>query len=578
MRIAAAMLLLLPWTLPGQLSIATQVRNGVVRAVVLHGADLSAVSDDSPARSGENLVLTGSGFGGNLQVIVGGSFVDAAVVDDANAQFTLPAGAGGSFIGIAALSDGVWSNAATLPSDIPADLAQLSSSEVQALALNTASSAAGDRLAVVVVDRAGNILAIYTRPSAGEAEIEKALSLARTGAFFSNQATPLSSRTVRAISRVNFPEGIPNQAAGPLYGIENTNRGCGFNARFIPGQEVPTPLAADGVGYSQGIATVPGGLGLYRNGSIVIGGIGVAGLASDDADEYAAAKGAATSGYFVGLPLPAPGAVYVNGFQLPFINHVVKNSLGPAPPDVQAASAPGGSFQFPPRNGSAVPDGWLIGPQSGAALSSADVNTIVQNAVSTATLTRAAIRLPLNSRARMVISVVDTDGSILGLYRMPDSTIFSIDVAVTKARNVVYFSGPNRDARDLAGLPSNTAVTNRTIGFGAQIYFPSGIWNTAPGPFYQMYLDDLANPCTQGHQAPGPNQSGIVFFPGSSPLYRDGRLIGGLGVSGDGVDQDDFVTAGGANSFEAPPGIRADQFSIRGVRLPYLFFPRNPEQ
>jgi uncharacterized protein GlcG (DUF336 family) len=202
----------------------------------------------------------------------------------------------------------------------------------------------------------------------------------------------------------------------------------------------------------------------------------------------------------------------------------------------------------------------------------------VQNAVATANRTRAQIRLPLGSRAKMVISVADLDGSVLALYRMADSTVFSVDVAVTKARNVVYFSGPNRDPRDLTGVPAGTAVTNRTIGFGAQIYFPSGIWNTPPGPFYQMYLDDLANPCTQGHQPPNANQSGIVFFPGSAPLYRNGQLVGGLGVSGDGVEQDDYVTAGGARGFEAPASIRADQVVIRGVRLPYWLFPRNPEQ
>jgi hypothetical protein len=143
---------------------------------------------------------------------------------------------------------------------------------------------------------------------------------------------------------------------------------------------------------------------------------------------------------------------------------------------------------------------------------------------------------------------------------------------------MVYFSGPNRDPRDLPGVPIGTAVTNRTIGFGAQIFFPSGVWNTQPGPFYTMYLDDLANPCTQGHQPANPNQSGIVFFPGSAPLYRNGKLVGGLGVSGDGVEQDDYVTAGGALGYEAPASIRADQLVIRGVRLPYWLFPRNPEQ
>jgi len=49
-----------------------------------------------------------------------------------------------------------------------------------------------------------------------------------------------------------------------------------------------------------------------------------------------------------------------------------------------------------------------------------------------------------------------------------------------------------------------------------------------------------------------------------------------LGVSGDGVDQDDYVAAGGAAGFEAPTQLRADQVLINGVRLPYQKFPRNP--
>lgn len=54
-------------------------------------------------------------------------------------------------------------------------------------------------------------------------------------------------------------------------------------------------------------------------------------------------------------------------------------------------------------------------------------------------------------------------------------------------------------------------------------------------------------------------------------------LVGGLGVSGDGVEQDDYVTAGGIVGFEAPAEFRADQFVVDNVRLPYFKFPRNPE-
>ena len=94
---------------------------------------------------------------------------------------------------------------------------------------------------------------------------------------------------------------------------------------------------------------------------------------------------------------------------------------------------------------------------------------------------------------------------------------------------------------------------------------------STPGPFFNLYQQEVANPCTQGFQsgAPNVNKSGIIFFPGSVGLYRNGVLVGGLGVSSDGVDQDDFVTSAGAAGFEAPAQIRADELSIQNVRLPY---------
>ncbi len=373
---------------------------------------------------------------------------------------------------------------------------------------------------------------------------------------------------MRSISRVNFPEGIPNQPAGALFGIENTNRGCDFNVDFLPGQLYPRLLSAAGTAYGGGMATVPGGLPLFRDGLTVIGGIGVAGLDTDDQNENAASTAAQTAGFFVKLPLPDPGAVYIDGFRLPFTS----------PTPTRAATDPGGIFEIAPRNGAPAADGWLAGPQAGGALSADDVRGIVQKAIDRATVTRAAIRLPLGSRTRMVISVADPGGNILAIYRMPDSPIFSIDVALTKARNVVYFSSLDRDARDLPGVPPGTAVTNRTVGFASQTFFPSGIYDSRPGPFADMYAADLAVPCTLGRQAANANQSGIVFFPGSAPLYRNGVLVGGLGVSGDGVEQDDYVTAGGAQGYEPPANMRADQIVLRGVRLPYWKFPRNPEQ
>jgi len=209
-------------------------------------------------------------------------------------------------------------------------------------------------------------------------------------------------------------------------------------------------------------------------------------------------------------------------------------------------------------------------------LTQAEVQSIVDQAIATANTTRAVIRLPDGQRAKFVIAVVDLDGSLLALNRMSDATVFSIDVAVAKARNMVYFSSGGVNPADLPGVPAGTAVTNRTISFGAQPFFPPGIDGTASGPFFSLYQFDITNPCTNGRQPANPNQNGVVFFPGSVPLYRGNVLVGGLGISGDGVEQDDFVSAGAATAFAAPTAIRADQLIINGVRLPYLKFPRNP--
>ena len=84
--------------------------------------------------------------------------------------------------------------------------------------------------------------------------------------------------------------------------------------------------------------------------------------------------------------------------------------------------------------------------------------TIITAGINQANRTRAAIRLPLDSRTRMVFAVTDQTGAILGLYRMPDATVFSIDVAVAKARNVAYYADPTQlQPIDNPGVPVGTA-------------------------------------------------------------------------------------------------------------------------
>jgi uncharacterized protein GlcG (DUF336 family) len=473
----------------------------------------------------------------------------------------------------------------------PSSVQSLTTADVTSLVQAAAQAANPNTMVIAVVDRAGNVLGVYRKPSAPtlatgnfNAQVdtnELAVSLARTGAFFSNDQAPLSSRTVRFISGIHFPPGIANTPNAPLYGIENTNRGCTLSTNFTVGQSVLPARSINGATTGLGITTGkvdvndsnpnavnPGGVPLFRNGSLV-GGIGVAGVTPDVA-EYAAYAAATSNGF--GPTPAAPGVVFIGGVALPFVNQIT------LPTGVGAGTFTGSFVVSPSASPGTPPEGMLIAPAAGplGGLAAPDVSKIISNAIATANTTRAVIRLPIGSSTRMSIAVADLDGTIIGLFRMADSTVFSIDVAASKARNMVYFNGAARSAADLTGVPIGTAVTSRTIGYGAQPLFPPGIDGSSPGPFFNLYLRDVANPCTQGFQAAGPNQSGVVFFPGSVPLYRNGVLVGGLGVSGDGVDQDDFVASGGSAGFEAPTAIRADQIAVQGVRLPYLKFPSNP--
>lgn len=460
--------------------------------------------------------------------------------------------------------------------------------DVQSI-VTAAAASVNVPLVIAVSDRSGNILAVYAKanaPAMSPANFgvqapsaEVAAALARSAAFFSNDQAPISTRTVRFISASHFPPGIADTESGPLYGIENTNRGCGFDVTYLPGQSLPIPTALSG-GPSLGIITGkpdamdsdnlavnPGGVPIFKGGEVA-GAIGVTG-ADAATDEYAAVAGTIANGF---VPqVAAPGAVVVGGVTLPFVEQTTI-------PAGESAGTANGSYQLGPlASPGPTPEGDLIaetGSTQGG-LTQSEVESIVQNALATANLTRAVLRLPEGSRARFAISVADLDGHLLALYRMPDATMFSVDVAVAKARNVIYFSSA---PQELSPLPQGTAVTNRTIGFSAQPLFPSGIDGTQPGPFFSLFQYDLANPCTQGHQAANAFQNGVVFFPGSAPLYRGNQLVGGIGISGDGVDQDDFVAAAGAAGFAAPQAIRADNYTIRGVPIPYQKFPRDPEQ
>jgi uncharacterized protein GlcG (DUF336 family) len=349
--------------------------------------------------------------------------------------------------------------------------------------------------------------------------------------------------------------------------------------------------------------------------------VGVAGVSAPRA-EYAAAIGA-TEGSSVGIttaiafpdPLPGPGAVFLDGVRLPFFSTCTNSAcvtaaVRQAPDGAMRGSLSDVTSVVSPRDGIDAPEGYLIGPIASTAaggLTGDEVRRLVEQAVARANVTRAQIRLPPGQTTRMIVAISDQSGKLLAAYRMADATFFSFDVATSKARNAYYFS--TREGYDVLRQAAQNsqgesyrwepeppagrgwAITNRTLNFGGQPLFPPGIDlenRGTPGPWFDLFVYDTQNPCTEG---PGPsrggnraytNQSGIVWFPGSAPLYKSGQLVGGIGVSGDGVEQDDDVTAAAVEGFEPPAELRVDQSFIVAssgdrIRLPYWKFPRNPE-
>src|SRR5271168_238292 len=232
------------------------------------------------------------------------------------------------------------SGGVTFPPGPPPETETLSAADVQMVVQAAATAAPSDAMAIAVVDRLGRILAVYVGPSAPPTSLgnfgamipsgDLAVALARTGAFFSNDEAPLSSRTVRFISGIHFPPGVANAANAPLYGIENTNRGCTLAKNYLPGQALEPSLAL-GSGAGLGIVTGktdlldsdanavnPGGVPIFRSG-VVVGGVGVAGDAAD-VMEYAAYAAATSNGFG---PTPAsPGVVFLNGIALPFVDQM----------------------------------------------------------------------------------------------------------------------------------------------------------------------------------------------------------------------------------------------------------------
>jgi len=302
-----------------------------------------------------------------------------------------------------------------------------------------------------------------------------------------------------------------------------------------------------------------------------------------------------------------------------------------------------GANRFPIRGGT-------DGAANPSPLTDTEVRAILEEAFKIFSRARAQIRQPLDSRMQATVSVVDTHGQILGIVRTPDGPIFGTDVSLQKARTAAFFSNSVAAQQLLAtpvvpgttnvpayvqrvrtflgdpnALTGTVAFADRSGGNLSRPYFPDGEIGRPPGPLsvdqsaqfsplaVGLQLDlvvpnigahlafvrsngasaDTPQRCTQVPAIPGTGgqvrlANGMQIFPGSVPIYRGDKLIGGIGVSGDGIDQDDMASFLGLNNAgvrlgtisNAPKAIRADNIVVNlgnaNVRLRYVNCPFAP--
>ncbi len=535
--------------------------------------------------------------------------------------------------------------------------------------------ARGALATIAVVDRSGNVLAVFKMTGAaatftisggrgvtggleGVAIVPSeyaAISKAITGAYLSSEGNAFSTRTASQIVQENFNPGELGSPGGPLFGVQFSSLSCSdvVAAGVTPGPK-PSPL---------GLAADPGGLPLYKNG-IVVGGVGVIAdgvygldlnlkdidLDLDELIAVAAARGwdapanrradritadgrtfryvdseAISSNPATAPALPGAGALVTVAAYKPVAAVSAGVAFSTAASGFRADTttpAFAGLNAYVLDNGAGVN---RFPPMAGTDtfLTAAEVTRILAEAIKIANRSRAQIRQPLGTPAQVTISVVDTTGAILGVIRTPDAPVFGTDVAVQKARSALFFSNTSAAAaltalgapvsayvvgmQGLIGgaLSNGVAYSNRAIGNLARPFLPDGINGAGPGPLSKPFAQwspfadglqlDLVQAKIVGNILAGTNTgpcstipalaNGMQIFPGSVPIFRGAQLVGAIGISGDGIDQDDMVAflglanagiALGTGIANAPAALRADRIAVPGGQLRYVNCPVAP--
>lgn len=584
------------------------------------------------------------------------------------------------------------------------------------------AQARGVKATIAVVDRVGNVLAVFRMSGAledvtmrtsdvsasalsgGLENVEvipataAAIAKAVTGAYLSSEGNAFSTRTASQIIQSHFNPGELLTPGGPLFGVQFSQLPCSDVAlRFTTAEGDAGPKRSP-----LGLAGDPGGFPLYRSGT-PIGGVGVVvdpvyGIdrnvldVDNDVDEAVAF---AATGSLAAPEDRRADRITADGKTLRFSDFRVedlRSRIDSPPTFASLLGSVGQLIAVPGYNVAAVRAGTAFGqarsgiradsqdyanldafvlvdatdnerfrPRAGtdgaAALTSVEVRSILSSALRIANRSRAQIRRPLDTPARVSITVVDSRGEILGLVRTRDAPVFGIDVSVQKARGAAFLSSRTSaerlnalppavyldrvlvrlreespaqyvpTTRIFLGLPNAladgmTAFSARAIGNLARPNYPDGVDGNPFGPlsrapgqwsplntglqmdlvhnaviqhvaFVRGLTPDTPRNCSgvggfdRGFVVNGAVRglaNGIQIFPGAVPIYRGEQLIGAIGVSGDGIDQDDMVAflgvarAGlsGNPPHNAPTNRRADQLVPRGARLRYVSCPQAP--
>lgn len=222
--------------------------------------------------------------------------------------------------------------------------------------------------------------------------------------------------------------------------------------------------------------------------------------------------------------------------------------------------------------------------------------------------------------APATITVVDRVGNVLGVFVMNGAPA---RVSVTTNRGIAAgnglelietvlaaapFTAANSPSARLASIAKavtgaylssgGNAFTTRTASQIIQEHFNPGESFSPSGPlfgvqFTQLPCSDLSvRPATQGTNATiggrlsdtaGPKRSplGLSADPGGLPLYKNGQVVGGIGVESDGIytidasvgnfdsDNDEIIAFAGQTGFEPPGNILANRIFVEGKSLRY---------